>query len=360
MYIPVAGYSNPDAALRCELRFRRTGRVVATAVPIDPSTIDMSIVYCTTQKYFSGLEVLKASNGILDEHNAPPVSGPTWRGPFYLTAPSALPTYKQVELRISRIAVYPVKSLAGTYPNQVRVVETGLDHDREWMIVDREGVFLTQRQHPEMACIPVAVEGNVLRLEIPRVEPVEIPVIESGATSSVRVWNDRCEAVDQGDHAAEILSDFLGRSCRLVRMSIDSRRVLKARGRSVPRPRLGFVDSYPITLISERSLADLNSRLDVPVEMNRFRPNLVVGGGSPFQEDEWQRIRIGSGMYRVVSDCIRCEIPSIDQATGEKQVEPLETLESYRSGPKGPRFGRKLVHESPATIRVGDEVEVLE
>jgi uncharacterized protein YcbX len=123
---------------------------------------------------------------------------------------------------------------------------------------------------------------------------------------------------------------------------------------------LGFVDSMPLHLVSQASLDDLNSRLDGPVEMNRFRPNLVVSGGSAFQEDRWKRIRIGDVRFRVARDCVRCQIPTIDQSTGVKGIEPMETLGTYRAGSLGVLFGRHLVHEGRGRIRRGDPVEVLE
>lgn len=263
-------------------------------------------------------------------------------------------------LTISQIALYPVKSLAGSYPSSAELVESGLRLDRNWMIVDQNGAFLTQRQHPRMARIAVAASDELLRLAVPGAEPLDVPAADDGSTRSVEVWGDRCEAVDQGAPAAELLSDYLGRRCRLVRMKRDFRRELKRSYRSSPQMQLSFADSAPLLLISEASLADLNERLDAPVRMNRFRPNLVVAGGSAYQEDQWARISIGGLRFRVARDCIRCEITTVEQESGEKGIEPLETLEAYRSGPRGPRFGRKLVQESLGTIRLGDRVDVLE
>lgn len=260
---------------------------------------------------------------------------------------------------LSQIAVYPVKSMAATYPTAADLVGTGLRHDRAWMVVEEDGTFLTQRQHPAMARIAALPGETTLTLSVDGGPPLEIPIRKDGATREARVWDDRVKAVDQGDEAAAFLSDFLGRPCRLVRMAPAFRRSLRA-SYHAPDKTVGFADSAPLLLISEASLADLNSRLREPIPMDRFRTNLVVSGGTPYQEDSWTRIRIGAATFRIKSRCIRCQIITVDQSTGRKDIEPLETLESYRVGPKGVPFGVKVVHETMGTIRVGDEVEVLE
>ena len=265
-----------------------------------------------------------------------------------------------MSLRVSQLTVYPVKSLAGVSTDTVDVTETGFSHDREWMIVDAEGVFVTQRQHPSMARIGATVEGGNLRLSVPGEAPLDVPIIEDGEIRSVEVWEYPCDAIDQGQTAADLLSRFLQRSCRLVRMAPEFRRQVSPRYRMSDDETIGFADSMPFLLISEASLEDLNSRLHDPVEMNRFRPNLVVSGGTPFQEDRWSRIRIGDIPFRVAKSCVRCEIPAVNQSTGVKGVEPIETLGTYRAGPKGVLFGRHLVHEGRGRIQAGDPVEILE
>ena len=265
-----------------------------------------------------------------------------------------------MSLYVSEISVYPVKSLAAVRPERARLIRTGFEHDRQWMIVDEDGWFITQRQFPWMARIGTGVSGAGLRLSVPGHPPMDVPITRDGPVREVRVWESVCEAVDQGDCAAQVLSDYLGRTCRLVRMRDGFERVPGDSYRAVsPQSSVGFADSSALMLLGEASLADLNARLEVPVSMDRFRPNLVVAGGTPFCEDGWNRIRVGEVTLRLVKDCIRCEIPTIDQKTGEKGVEPMETLESYRAGPLGTRFGRKVVHESAGVLSVGDTVTVL-
>ena len=264
-------------------------------------------------------------------------------------------------LNVSDIIVYPVKSLSGNHASAAEVVETGFRNDRRWMIVDEDGIFITQREHPPLALVRTKVTESGLRLTVPGQAPVEIPAIDEGAQVAVELWEQPCEAVDQGPLASELLSGYLGRPCRLVQMHSRFRRKIKPKYYSGDEASLRFPDSMPFLLISEASLADLNGRLQVPVEMNRFRPNIVVSGGEAFQEDGWKRIRIGAEVtFRVVKSCVRCEMTTIDQSTGIKGIEPLETLGTYRTGAKGVLFGRHLLHEVLGTVRAGDPVEILE
>jgi hypothetical protein len=263
-------------------------------------------------------------------------------------------------LKISAITIYPVKSLAGNSVEDAEVVETGFRDDRSWMIVGEDGVFITQRQHPMLALIRTEVTEAGIRLSVPGRDSIEVTAVDDGHSVPVEVWEQPCNGVDQGSAAAELFSEYLGRPCRLVRMHAGFRRRIKPKYYSGEDASLRFADSMPFLLISEASLADLNRRLDEPVPMDRFRPNLVVSGGNAFQEDAWKRIRVGGVLMQVVKSCVRCEITTIDQETGVKGIEPLETLGTYRTGAKGVLFGRHLLHESLGNIRVGDEVEVIE
>jgi len=124
-----------------------------------------------------------------------------------------------------------------------------------------------------------------------------------------------------------------------------------------------FADSCPFLVLSEASLADLNSRLAVPLPMNRFRPNLVVAGAAPYGEDAWTRIRIGDAVFRSAGPCARCPITTTDQATAVRGKEPLKTLATYRRDPDDQtdvNFGLNLIHETKrGTVRVGAPVEMI-
>jgi uncharacterized protein YcbX len=173
------------------------------------------------------------------------------------------------------------------------------------------------------------------------------------------VWSDRC-AAQRGDPSADAwLSDFLGHACRLVFMPDEGVRPVDPRY-AQPQDRTAFSDGFPLLLISQPSLDDLNSRLVEPLPMLRFRPNLVVEGCAPYAEDDWRHIRIGDLPLRVVKPCSRCKITTVDPYTAETGSEPLRTLASYRRQGKQVYFGQNLIHDRPGELALDMPVEVLE
>ncbi|MEO0540293.1 MAG: MOSC N-terminal beta barrel domain-containing protein [Cyanobacteria bacterium P01_A01_bin.105] len=261
-------------------------------------------------------------------------------------------------VQLSALHIYPVKSAAGTRLTQTMVTSRGLQHDRRWMVVDGKGRFMTQRKHPRMALIWVTLDQQ-LRLEAPNQPPLVLPPIPTGAEpSAVEVWGDLCQAWSMGTAAADWLSQFLEVPCQLVYMPDQAQRPT-AHGKLGTDKLVSFADAYPFLLISDASLADLNSRLSEPVPMNRFRPNLVVSGCEAFAEDTWAKIRIGEVIFTVAKGCDRCSIPGIDQATGVADKEPLPTLATYRRWQGKIWFGQNLIQETLGKLTVGDAVEIL-
>lgn len=263
---------------------------------------------------------------------------------------------------VSALYIYPVKSCAGTPLDAAQVQARGFANDRRWLVVDAEWNFLTQREIARMALIHPTVDEHCLRLSAPHVPGFELPVDQPGRRVEVSIWKDSgVGAVDQGEAAAGWLSDFLGRDVRLVRFADDYVRQVDQKYAPRESDQVGFADGYPFLVISEESLADLNSRLDEPLPMNRFRPNIVVNGaGVSFPEDGWKTIRAGEITLDLVKPCARCAITTTDQATGRRGKEPLRTLAMYRQGAKGaPLFGQNAIHRGAGTLRVGDTVEVL-
>lgn len=169
----------------------------------------------------------------------------------------------------------------------------------------------------------------------------------------VEVWGDRCLAWSMGNDARIWFSTMLGTPCELVYMPDESDRPTD-HGAFGRENQVSFADSYPFLLISEASLADLNQRLDTPIPMNRFRPNLVVSGCDAFSEDHWTEIRIGNVPFQVAKSCSRCTIPTVDQATGKRSPEPLKTLATYRHWDGQIWFGQNLIHHTLGTLNVGD------
>jgi uncharacterized protein YcbX len=264
-----------------------------------------------------------------------------------------------VNLRLTALNIYPIKSTHGIALADSEVDGFGLRYDRRWMVVDGTGQFLSQRSHARLALVVPSIQGDQLRVDAPRMPTLELPLHPSPTvTTRVAVWDDVCSASWVGESAAEWFSDFLGCECGLVHMAEGT--VRPADPRFAPAgSRVSFADGFPFLLISEESLADLNGRVAEPLPMNRFRPNLVVAGGAPYDEDRWTQLEIGGIRLRVVKPCGRCVVTTTDQATGERGKEPLRTLATYRKHDGEVMFGQNVVHEGRGQLRVGDPVILL-
>jgi hypothetical protein len=258
-------------------------------------------------------------------------------------------------ITLSALTSYPIKSCRGIALHEARVEERGLELDRRWMLVDGEGVFLTQRQHPTMALLGVDLHDGGLVVKAPGREDLRIPFDDRGERVNVRIWNDTVQAALVGHGTAEWFSAFLGVPVRLVFLPEEIRRPVDPR-HAPAGYHTGFSDGYPILLISEASLEDLNSRLRQPVSPNRFRANLVVRGCVPYAEDTWRSFRIGSCVFRIVKPCARCVVTTVNPETGERETEPLKTLEQYRRKDGKVLFGQNVIAETLGSIRIGDTV----
>jgi uncharacterized protein len=272
--------------------------------------------------------------------------------------------YFPMPFTVASLHIYPVKGLKGIDLDAARCTERGLENDRRWMVVDAEGEFLSQREVPKMATIWTDLSDGALTLSAPDMSSVDVPVDPRPAGSMrVQVWNSNVDAVPVSPLADAFLSEYLGTACRLVYMPDTTRRTSNPQFAGANRL-VSFADGYAYLVTGEGSLENLNARLAArggrPVPMNRFRPNIVVAGASPFAEDHWKAIRVGDAMLRAAKPCGRCQVPTTDQTTGERTgPEPLATLETFRDkGEFGICFGMNFVTEATGTIRVGDAVEV--
>ena len=265
-----------------------------------------------------------------------------------------------MNLQLSAIYVYPVKSLGGFAVDATRVEERGLQHDRRWMLVDADNNFLTQRNHPQMALLQVSLPGDALVVTHKHtLDQISIPQKpETSEMLRVKVWSDTCRAVAASPKADAWFSNLLGQPCRLVYMPDTTKRRVDARY-AVADNHTGFSDGYPFLIIGQASLDDLNDRLAEPLPMNRFRPNLVVGGGEPYAEDDWHEIQVGETTFFGVKPCGRCIVTATDQKTGEIGREPLKTLAAYRKRGNKILFGQNMVFgRTGDRISVGDAVRV--
>jgi uncharacterized protein YcbX len=259
-----------------------------------------------------------------------------------LIAPS---TPADVQATIAQLWVYPVKSCAGLSVQDAELTDTGLLYDRAWMVVDRNGDFVTQRELPRMALIQPAFKMDELVLRAPGMLALHLALSAVEAPMQVRVWDDELAAFDMGDLAAQWFSDFLGpdapealKRLRLVRFDPAVRRLCSSRWTSGREAVTQFADGFGVLVTSTASLDELNARLaqsgQAPVGMDRFRPNVVLGGVEPHDEDRigpwWVEADGGGALFDNVKPCARCPIPNIDPVTALSSSAVGDTLQTYR------------------------------
>ena len=266
-----------------------------------------------------------------------------------------------MSIYLSSLHIYPVKALGGIPLSQALVTPRGLQHDRRFMVIDENHEFLTQREHPKMATVWVELENGEVSFSAPDVESVSFPAtpIEM-PTRTVQVWASHVRAQTVSPEADKWLSDYLGIDARLVYMPDSTHRQISPAYAKYGEF-VSFADGYPLLIASEASLADLNARIVAnggqPVPMNRFRPNLVIAGCAAYAEDRLGEIMIGEAVFRAVKPCIRCQVTTTDQASGEVPgPEPLQTLATYRDSTNGVMFGMNLIPVKCATVQVGNLV----
>lgn len=264
-------------------------------------------------------------------------------------------------LVIQDLFIYPIKSLGGVRLSEAKVEEKGFELDRRWMLVDENGVFLSQRTFPQMAMLQVEIASATLKVFL-RTNPEDficIPLdVAMEETRTVSVWDDEMSAQLVSTKFDNWFSNILGINARLVKLPDSTHRKVDPKY-AVNGESVSFADGMPYLMIGQNALLDLNSKLEAPVLMNRFRPNIVFSGGLAFAEDSWKRIQIGEVGFQVLKPCARCVMITVDQDTAFKGSEPLKTLSTYRKEGNKVLFGQNMVALSTGTIRVGDEIKVL-
>jgi uncharacterized protein YcbX len=270
-----------------------------------------------------------------------------------------------MSITLSAIYTYPVKSCGRLSHTQIELDARGPLYDRRWMIVDADGLFITARELPKMQLIQPGFRKTSLTLEAPDMETLRIPLErERGPARQVEVWGDRCDAWDEGNEAAAWVSDYLGVNARLVRMAEDFRRPVDP-DYAPQEAHTGFNDGFPLLILSEASVEDLNCHLvergKAQVPISRFRPNLVFRGSTAYAEDGWKTVQVGAVTLDVVKPCARCVMTTVDPATGTQPdpAEPLATLSTYRKQGSKVLFAQNAIHRTPGMLRVGDVVKTI-
>lgn len=276
---------------------------------------------------------------------------------------------------LSALTLYPIKSCAGIALREATLTEAGLMtgyiYDREWMVVDPAGRFLSQREYPRMALIVPRLKSDTLELRAPgmlRLEmPLGLPEPDAAQLFSVQVWDDQLPAYDCGELAATWFSKAIGVACRLVRFAAHAERAVSSKWTGGVAATTLFSDGYPLLLAGAASLDDLNEKLlaagRAALPMERFRPNLVIAGLPAFEEDYVDTFELGEAVLKPVKPCSRCSIPAIDQASGEPGPDPLDILQAYRAKPEldgAICFGMNAIVLAGAgtVLRIGQEINV--
>jgi uncharacterized protein YcbX len=272
-----------------------------------------------------------------------------------------------VALTLTSIHRYPVKSCRGESVPDLMVEPWGLAGDRRWMLVDETGVAITAREVNRMVLIDPAITPDGLVVTAPDLPTLAVPTPDPDTQTPVDLWSSHLTAAPAGAEADAWFSKAMGRTARLVHLDDPTRRPTSpAFGESGDR--VSFADGYPLLLATEESLAALNDVVletshgaHEPLPMTRFRPNLVVAGAEAWAEDDWRRVRVGDAVFRAVKGCARCVLTTIDPDTGLREKEPIASLARVRRWDGKTWFAINLVPDTAGvTIRVGDEVEVLE
>lgn len=271
-------------------------------------------------------------------------------------------------LHLASIHIYPVKAMRAVDLSESGVEPWGLKGDRRWLVVDRTGRFISQREESSLARVVASYDlpDLTLTLSAPGRDAIAIPApsAEAGAEMiPVSVWRSQLIAAAAGHAADEWLSGYLGRPVRLVHLD-DPRRRPVDQDYGAPGDTVSFADGYPLLLTNAASLDELGKWLadagDDPVPMTRFRPSVVVAGAEPWDEDHWRRVRIGAVTFRVVKPCDRCVVTTIDQATGVRGSQPLKMLGLKRHLDEGLIFGQNLIPDAPGVISLDDTIEVID
>lgn len=266
-------------------------------------------------------------------------------------------------LKLTEIWVYPVKSLGGISLKSSQVTDRGLELDRRWLLVEDNGVFISQREYPQLALFqPEIKEDRLIITHKELLESITIPLqpVFESVSFKVTVWEDSIDAFEVSTAISDWFTKRLGFSVRLVYMPDESQRKLDPDYAISGNDITSFSDAYPFLIIGQSSLDDLNGRMEVKVPMNRFRPNFVFTNGEAFEEDSWRNFTIGNVSFVGVKRSARCVMTTVDQEKGiVSGKDPLKTLAKYRSFNNNVYFGQNVIGLGLGVVSVGDEVKVL-
>jgi len=265
------------------------------------------------------------------------------------------------KIQVSKIFIYPLKSGAPIALKSATAVSTGFLYDRNWVVVDKTGKFISQRTHPDLRLIETHISGDAIffkNIDTGERSGTFSISPNSKTTDTIKIWNDTVTAEYVSAEADRWFSGMLGGSLRLFHLSDIYKRFAEKKYAGSEKP-VSFADGYPFLIISEESINDLNSRLKNKVDVLRFRPNIVISGCKSYFEDIMKEFSIGEIRFQGVKSCARCVVITLDQETGLKDPEPLTELSKYRRAGNNIFMGMNLIHSGEGIIRLGDEVRII-
>ncbi|MBP9185764.1 MAG: MOSC domain-containing protein [Bacteroidia bacterium] len=257
-------------------------------------------------------------------------------------------------MEVTQLYIYPIKSLGGIALQSTKVFMRGLQYDRRYMLVDEQGVFLTQRTLHKMALFKLNLNPNGFTI-IYKNDTLTIPFFITGNTKKVTVWDDSVDAIVANDDFNNWFSKHLEMSVKLVFMPETGQRAVNTKY-AKNNEQFSFADGYPVLMISEASLDFLNSKLKTKIGYDRFRPNIVVTANAPHAEDEFEPFGIATAKFKIAKPCGRCVVTTINQNTLQTSKEPLATLAKYRRVDDVVNFGINLICTNPGEIKIGDKL----
>ncbi|TAG56469.1 MAG: MOSC domain-containing protein [Cytophagales bacterium] len=263
-------------------------------------------------------------------------------------------------LSVSQLWIYPIKSCRGILLDNVELDKMGFKNDRRMMVVDKNGDFITQRTHPKMALIDVEISEKNLFISSKDFSKISFPLYPTPLNFlKTKVWEDYCDSFSFSELANQWFSDFLEIKCSLVFMPETTQRMVEENYNST-QAITSFTDGFPILIATQSSLDFLNEKLEQKIEMKRFRPNLVIEGTLPFEEDTWKLIKIGDISIQIVKPCSRCVITTIDTETAISGKEPLLSLSKFRKFENKIKFAQNAIHlQHNGFITLNSEVLIL-
>jgi uncharacterized protein len=273
------------------------------------------------------------------------------------------------KLTLSEIWIYPVKSLSGFKLDEAVVEERGLQYDRRWVIVDENNRFVSQREASEMALINVKLQIDDHKLHSMvfshKTKKLATYLLlnpensNDGKKVEIEIWDDIIEGIEINDNINNWLSDILQKKCKLIYMPLGVERKVDPKYSKTGNDLTSFSDGYPFLIIGDESLKLLNSKLNIPVSIDRFRPNFVFTGGEAHDEDNWHHFMIGDVSFFGIKNCARCQVPNINQQNGEINKEPIKTLSTYRFLKNKVLFGQNMLFGTFGKVSVGNNLVIL-